>query len=213
MAQQINLCSVAFRPPRQRFTAITVVRLFGLFLVLGAVVSGALLQSLQRTSATYQSSVAARGKEVEALQAAIAQSRANAAPADSAQAQRLQEKQAAVARTEKILAAVQQGVWIPGQGHSDRLHMVARTIPAPVWLADIRLDAGKFEVSGFTLEPAALNDWVGGLRQQALMQSFELSTVSVTSVTGAPRPTWSFSLVSAAPLPVALPVAARGTTP
>lgn len=213
MAQQINLCTAAFRPPRQRFTASTVVQLFGLFLVLGAVVSFALLQSLQRTSATYQNSVASRGKEVEALQAAIAQSRANAAPADSALAQRLQDKQAAVARTEKILAAVQQGVFVPGQGHSDRLQMVARSIPAPVWLADIRLDTGKFEVSGFTLEPAALNDWVGGLRKQPLMQAFELNTVSVTSVTGAQRPTWAFSLVSATPPPAAPPAASSGATP
>ncbi len=216
MAQQINLCTAAFRPPKQRFTAKTLVQLFGIFLLIGALVSGALLQGLQRSGATYQSSVASRGKEIEALQAAIAQSRANAAPVDSALAQQLQEKQAATARTEKILAAVQQGVFTPGQGNSDRLQMVARSIPQPVWLVDIRLDAGKFEVNGFTLEPAALNEWVGTLRNQPLMQSFELNTVSVDAVSGAQRPTWAFSLVSAAPIqapPSAPPAAANGATP
>ena len=216
MAQQINLCTAAVRPLKQHFTAKTVVQLFGIFVVLGAVVSGALLQGLQRSGTTYQSSVASRSKEIEALQAAIAQSRGNAAPVGSALAQQLQEKQAETARTEKLLAAVQQGVFTPGQGNSDRLQMVARSIPQPVWLVDIKLDAGKFEVTGFTLEPAALNEWVGSLRKHPLMQSFELNTVSVEAVSGVQRPTWAFSLVSAAPTqapPMTPPTAANGATP
>jgi Tfp pilus assembly protein PilN len=200
MAQQINLCTSAFRPVRQRFTAKILLQIFGIFLVIGIAVTLTLLQGLQKSRLAFEQSIASRAREVESLTAAIALSRAKAAPADSALVQQLQEKQAAVARTEKVLAAARQGVFLPGEGQSDWLQMVARSIPASMWLVSLKLDAGKFEVSGFTLETAALNEWVGKLRNQPLMQTFDLHTVSVDQVPGALRPTWAFSLISAAPV-------------
>jgi Tfp pilus assembly protein PilN len=200
MAQQINLCTAAFRPPKQSFTAKTVLQLLGIFLVIGLATTLTLLQSVQTTSVALEQSIADRAKEIESLTAAIAQSRAIASPAGSALLQQLQDKQSTLARAEKVLAAAQQGVFLPGEGQSDWLQLVARSIPSTVWLVDLKLDAAKFEVSGFTLETAALNEWVSTLRKHPLTQVYDLRTVSVDLVPGAQRPTWSFSLVSAIPV-------------
>jgi len=68
------------------------------------------------------------------------------------------------------------------------------------------------EVSGFTLEPSALNDWVGRLSGSPLMQGLRLATVKVQSTAvasanapvagsfpaAAGREAWSFNLVRCA---------------
>jgi hypothetical protein len=62
----------------------------------------------------------------------------------------------------------------------------------------------QFEVSGFTLEPAAFGKWVAILAASPLFEGQHLSTVNINNtrtsmlkeVSGALRPTWSFSLVS-----------------
>jgi hypothetical protein len=65
----------------------------------------------------------------------------------------------------------------------------------------VKADDVQLEVSGFTLEPAALNDWVGKLAASPLLQGQMLSTVKVenasTAAAKVARPMWSFSLVSA----------------
>jgi Tfp pilus assembly protein PilN len=127
--------------------------------------------------------------------------------------------------------ALKEGVFRPGWGHSDRLTWVARSIPATVWVTDVRMDGTRFEVSGFTLEPAALNVWVDKLSLSPLMQGLKLATVKVENATAASvampgalapassapaapvRPVWSFNLVSMEPPPAAVPANAAGSKP
>jgi hypothetical protein len=112
-----------------------------------------------------------------------------------------------------MLKLVQEGMYQPGAGHSDRLQLLARSIPADTWVTAIKADSNAFEVKGFTLEPSSLNEWVGRLGQNALMRGLSLDTVAVNLVTdtkGAPAKapssgpaTWSFSLLSLAPVAAA----------
>jgi Tfp pilus assembly protein PilN len=213
MAQQINLCTGIVRTQRQRFTARTMLPALGVFLVLGGILGAVGVASLERSAGGYRQTVDAQSAEIKSLQAAILQSRANAGPVDAALVQQAQARRTAVLEREKVLLEVQQGMFKAGEGHSDRLLLVARSIPAPIWVTSVRVDAARFEVTGFTLEPAALNDWVAKLASSPLMRDLKLSTVTVENTAAskvavpataqqggkAARAMWSFNLVSLEP--------------
>jgi Tfp pilus assembly protein PilN len=119
--------------------------------------------------------------------------------------------EADVARQQGVLRGLEQGRMAPGEAHSDRLALVSRSIPDKVWVTGLLADATRLEVTGYTLEPSALNDWVARLSLSPLMQGLRLATVKVQSIrlaqaTGAPAAaapagpeTWSFTLISAQP--------------
>ncbi|MES2584921.1 MAG: PilN domain-containing protein [Pseudomonadota bacterium] len=189
----------------------------GVFLLLGTALCGVWVWNLDRATASFQQSVATHTAEVDSLKAAIKLRKDSAAPADPALLAQLAARRTAVEQREKLRDALQDGMFRPGWGHSDRLTWVARSIPAPVWINDVRMDGARFEVSGFTLEPAALNEWVDKLSVSPLMQGLKLATVKVekaaaaaiavpsaaASATVVPAPAarsvWSFNLVSELP--------------
>lgn len=236
MPQQINLCAPILLTQKRYFSANTMLVALAVFLVLGGALCGAWVWNLDRASAAFQQAMASHAVEVESLKAAILRSQANAAPVDPALLAQLAERRNVVAQREKLKEALREGVFRPGWGHSDRLTWVARSIPAPVWITEVRLDGSRFEVSGFTLEPAALNDWVDKLSGSPLMQGLKLATVKVENATAASievpavaasaasapvaptapvRPVWSFNLVSVEPVAAApsAKASARGTNP
>jgi Tfp pilus assembly protein PilN len=161
-------------------------------------------------------------KEIDGLKVAIAASLASAAPVDQTLVAQLQAEHVALGQREQLLFALQSGVLMPGWGHSDRLQLVARSIPDAVWVTEVRAESSRLQVIGFTFEPAALNEWVDKLSVSPLMRGLKLATVQVentaTTATKRPaavaseagasagRPMWSFDLVSAPPEP--LPVVA-----
>ena len=222
MAQQINLCTPILLKPKHYFSAQTMVQTVGVFVVLGWVLCGAWVWNLKRATDELGLLMAAQTKEIDSLQSAIQRSRAAAAPVDAALVAQLQSDRAAVHAREQLRDALLQGVLVPGWGHSDRLQWVARSIPSPVWVTAVAMDEGRFEVSGFTLAPAALNEWVAKLGSNPLMRSMKLATVKVESAVashvqvpatataaataavatntpaGSSRPVWSFTLLSAA---------------
>ena len=228
MPQQINLCTPILLTQKRYFSAHTMAISLGIFVVLGAALCGTWVWGLDHASESFQQSVESHKTEVESLQAAILRSKANSAPVDPTLLAQLTERHNAVAQREKLKEALSQGLFQPGWGHSDRLTWVARSIPAPVWISEVRLDGARFEVSGFTLEPAALNEWVDKLSVSPLMQGLKLATVrvekavaanlavpsaaaSAASAPAAPaRAVWAFNLVSAEPLAVAPQQAASG---
>lgn len=226
MPQQINLCTATFKPVRQRFSAHTVALVLAVYLVVGTVLAWAWVWNLNQASAAYAQTTAAQASELASLKAAILQSRANAAPIDPALIAQLQDRRNAVKQREVVVEAVQQGMFKPGEGHSDWLLMVSRSIPSMAWVTGVKLDAGRFEVDGFTLESAALNEWVSKLAASPLMRHLKLTTVTVenkasaiaTALATAPaqvasqplasgRPVWSFNLTNLEP-PAPLPAAA-----
>jgi Tfp pilus assembly protein PilN len=235
MPQQINLCTPILLTQKRYFSAHTMAFALAVFLALGGALCATWVWNLDKARASLTQSTATQAREVESLQAAIALSRASAAPVDPALLAQLEERRAAIAQRLKLQDALKEGLFRPGWGHSDRLTWVARSIPAPVWITSVKMDGTRFEVSGFTLEPAALNDWVDKLATSPLMQGLKLATVRVENATAAtvavpgsaanaasaasspavpPRAVWSFNLVSMEPIaPAALPASAPGGKP
>lgn len=224
MPQQINLCSLTLQKPRQPFSAHTMLVVLGGVVLVGGALCFAWVWNLEKAGQGFATAVQNQTLEMQSLQAAIDRSKTLAQPPSPELIKEAQDKRAEIDRQEQILRALQQGNWPSGQGHSDRLALVARSIPAPVWVTEVKADSVRMEVSGFTLEPSALNEWVARLSASPLMQGLRLATVKIQStalqaespaVAGtAPtlngREAWSFNLVSEQML-IANPASLGGT--
>lgn len=231
MAHQINLCPESFQPVRQTFGARAMVLFLLAFLVVGGCAAAAWRWNLEQMRVAVQQQTEQQAADIARLKALVEQSRAKLAPVDPALAGQLEQRRAALAQREALLAAVREGMFRPGEGHSDRLRMLADSIPQPIWITSVKAEYGRMEVAGFTLESAALNDWVARLSTHALMRDLKLSTVVVENKTSTPTsaqsasqtasqvarvgvPMWSFQLVNVEParaLPAASP--ASGAKP
>ena len=217
MPQQINLCTPILLTQKRYFSAQTMVQAVSVFVVLGGSLCAYWVGSLNAASEGYSKALATQSTELGSLRAAVAQSQANARPADASSTRELQERRAELARRERVLEEFQRGLVRPGWGHSARLWLVAQSIPQQVWVTEVRTDESRLDVSGFTLEPAALNEWVAKLAASPLFAGQRLSTVKVanasvvTSEVGTARapPKWSFTLVST----TVNPTAAGGSVP
>ena len=227
MPQQINLCTPILLTQKRYFSALAMVQALALFMVVGGGLAAYWIWSLKAASQGFRQTLAAHAVETANLKAAIQARKAVALPVDPALVQMLQTRRLDELRREKILFELRRGLFRPGWGHSARLQLVAQSIPSQVWVTDIRTDEGQIDVSGFTLEPAALNDWVSKLAENPLMQGQALANIKVERVgsggqntnglaigagvapvpaaaaSSAQRPVWSFNLVSGlAPTPV-----------
>jgi Tfp pilus assembly protein PilN len=209
MPQQINLSTPAQAVSRERFTAQTMATALATLLVLGGILCAAWVWNLDRATRDYAEIATTQARETEGLKAALANNAAAAKPVDATLTQQVEAQRTALKQREQMKQALLDGRFQPGWGHSDRLQLVARSIPDAVWVTEVKADATRLEVTGFTLEPAALNQWVDRLAVSPLMQGLRLATVQVENTakalvsapgqTPAPatRPQWSFSLVSA----------------
>lgn len=222
MPQQINLCTPLLLAPKRYFSAQTMAQALAVFLLVGGVLCATWVWNLNHTTSELQQLQSRQATELAALKAALLANAASAAPLSPALQTQVQDLRAQVQAQEKVLLALQQGRMVPGAAHSDRLALVSRSIPAPVWVTGVDADATRLEVAGFTLEPSALNEWVNRLSLSPLMQGLRLATVKVQSArqakaaadaTAMPagREAWSFTLVSAQPAAPAAP--AKGGTP
>ena len=232
MPQQINLCTPILLTQKRYFSAQTMVQALAVFVVLGGGLCAYWVWSLNAASEGFRTTLATQSRELEGLQSAIQQGKTGVVPADAALAQDLQGRRTELLQREKLMEELQRGLFRPGWGHSARLQLVAQSIPAQVWVTEVKADDNLLDVTGFTLEPAALNDWVGKLAASPLLQGQKLSTVKVenvslammktvagTAVSALPaassavltasRPMWSFRLVSA----VGSPSASMGAKP
>lgn len=220
MPQQINLCTPILLTQKRYFSAQTMVQALAVFMVLGGGLCAYWVWSLNSASEGFRTTLATQSRELEGLQSAIQQGKAAVGPVDAALTQDLQGRRTEVLQREKLMDELQRGLFRPGWGHSARLQLVAQSIPAQVWVTEVKADDNQLDVTGFTLEPAALNEWVGKLAASPLLQGQKLSTVKVENVSVAmmktvggtavlalpaassavptpSRPMWSFRLVSA----------------
>lgn len=222
MPQQINLCTPLLLAPKRYFSAQTMAQALAVFLLVGGVLCATWVWNLNHTTSELQQLQSRQATELAALKAALLANAASAAPLSPALQTQVQDLRAQVQAQEKVLLALQQGRMAPGAAHSDRLALVSRSIPAPVWVTGVDADTTRLEVAGFTLEPSALNEWVNRLSLSPLMQGLRLATVKVQNArqakaaadaTAMPagREAWSFTLVSAQPAAPAVP--AKGGTP
>ena len=221
MPQQINLCTPLLLAPKRYFSAQTMAQALAVFLLVGGALCATWVWNLSHATAELLRLQTQQAAELAALKAAMVANAARAAPLSPALQAQVQGLRAQVQVQENVLFALQQGHLVQGAAHSDRLALVSRSIPAPVWVTGVEADATRLEVTGYTLEPAALNDWVNRLALSPLMQGLRLATVKVQSARQAKaaadalalpagREAWSFTLVSAQP---PMPSAAKGSTP
>lgn len=216
MAQQINLCTPILLTPKRYFSANTMAATVGVFVVLGSALCGAWVWNLEQASQTFRQAMTTQAQELASLKAAIELTKARAAPADTALTDQLQGLRIAVTQRTQLRDALKQGLFEPGWGHSDRLALIARTIPSQAWITEVKMEGTRLEVLGYTLETTALTEWVDKLAVAPLTQGLKLGTVKVENVpmpaallpassASAPaapqRPVWSFQLVSAVPMP------------
>jgi Tfp pilus assembly protein PilN len=230
MAQQINLCTAALTPRRQRYQAKFLLQVLGACLLLLGAVAAFWSWSLERSAQGLRQTLAAQASEILNLQSAIERARATTGPLEPALLQELQEKRRTVQERQQVLQAMSLGQFKAGAGHSDRLLLLARSIPADVWVSSLHADSANFEVAGFTLEPASLNAWVERLGQQPLLLGLQLGAVKLDYVAQAApapvgagaaaaasapvaKPRWSFSLHSQAQPPGAAAVPIPGAKP
>lgn len=212
MPQQINLCTPILLTQKRYFSALTMLQAFAIFAVVGGGLCAYWVWSLNVASEGFKKTLATQSRELESLQSAIAQGKAGGGPVAAVLTQDLQGRRAELLQREKLLEDLQRGLFRPGWGHAARLQLVAQSIPAQVWVTEVKADEAQLEVSGFTLEPAALNEWVVKLAASPLLKEQKLATVKVENasvamikaVGGTPRPVWSFSLVSAVGNPSAI---------
>jgi MSHA biogenesis protein MshI len=207
-SQKINLFgrTKSKSPKRDYSSAETIFQTLAVLMVLGGCLSTYWVWSLNSDGEYLTKSMAAQVIEIESLN----QKKAGGQPS-AALDQELQDSRTELLQREKIAKELQRGLLSPGWGHAARLQLIAQSIPAPVWVTKVTSDEAQFEVSGFTLEPAAFGKWVALLAASPLFEGEHLSTVNIDNartsmqeaVSGALRPTWSFSLVSVMAAPPA----------
>lgn len=221
MAQQINLCAPILLTQKKYFSAQTMAASLGIFVLVGGVLAGAWAWNLRSAAAQYNATMESQARDIANLQAALERNKAAALPPDPALGRQLDDRKKQLEQRKALLAALQAGAIEPGKAYSDHLKFLASSVPAPVWITGVTLSSGSFQVSGFTLEPSALNDWVARMATHPLLQGLQLADVQVKAkdaargavaaggVAAAPvapvaaaRPVWSFELTSQRPAPV-----------
>jgi Tfp pilus assembly protein PilN len=196
MAQQINLYSPILQEPRRYFSAMAMVQALGLFLLAVVALSGWSVwrtHALERDLAATGSSHAA---EKQRLMQALAQRPAR--PADTAALeQELAQAERQLAERQHLL----EDLGGNGAPPSALLQLLAQTVPAPVWLTEIRWSEGRLELSGLTLQPEALRPWLGTLARHPLAHGQALGKLRVerrAELRPGGAETWSFQFVQGA---------------
>lgn len=205
MAQQVNLYLPMLRKQQSPFTGLALLQAWLILMVLGGALGAAWIWNLKQASASLNATLSAQNTELDGLRAALTNNQTGAEPAQSTAELTLAARNSELAKRKLVLAALQQGHFEPGLGHSARLQLVARTIAPQAWVTQITADDQALEVAGYTLEPSVLTTWVNRLSESPLLQGQVLSTVKVDRVDAdgalasaqVQKPAiWSFAILS-----------------
>ena len=209
MPQQINLSTPVLLTQKRYFSALAMLQTLVALLVVGGALTAYGTWSLRSAARDFKATTDAQAAEVVRLRGALAARAPEGSLKDLEQ--QLTAARGVLAERTRTLEELRRGLMRPGFGHSARLQLVAQSIPASAWVTLVQADPSRFEVRGFTLEPAALNDWVAKLGQSSLLAGQSLRSVRVERVAAAvaqpgqvrldtgvaDRPLWSFFLGSA----------------
>ncbi len=204
MAHQINLYNPILLAPRRHFSARTMAQALGLLVGVLVIASGWMSLSDARTRREVQQSAQSQSAERDRLTQMLAARPVVSGPALE---QELAQAQQQLARRQRVLDELSRGRIVDGRSHSAVLQMVAQTVPAAVWLNEVRVVEGRLDLTGFTLQPDALRPWLGELARHPLTASQQLAAVKLERVdpsTASATPpvgvsVWSFRLTSKTP--------------
>jgi MSHA biogenesis protein MshI len=204
--QEINLFIQIKVAQKRYFLAPAMLKSLSFLLLLGGFWSSDWLSSMETEFDLVKQSMAMQSSEIVSVQGAI-ELRKKYDKARSELVQELEASRRELLQEEQAVLQRHQGLLRPGWGHAARLRLVAQSIPAQVWVTAMSANQGKFNIEGFTLEPAALSQWAAALSASPLLQGQKLSNVNLDDTGKAKfktlRPVWSFNLVSAIPKPSA----------
>ncbi|MGH6647588.1 PilN domain-containing protein [Aquabacterium sp.] len=225
MAQQINLHRPILLKPKLMFSAETIVQAAAIFSI--AVVA-ACWWVTARVNAFKQESLATEQRytqEREQLQTTLALRPALGTDVSALQ-QQLKTMQDALDQQRLSFQDLNLGRTVGGRTYSAILKLVSETVPPPVWVTDVKVSIERMEITGMTLDPAALQDWNRRLSAHPLLRGLHLAAVRVerapwhapAAASGAspaaPREAWAFTLVTDnsvdAPAPVTASTIASG---
>lgn len=204
MAHQINLYNPILLAPRRHFSARTMVQALGLLAGVLVIAAGWVTLSDARMRSEVQQSAQSQSAERDRLTQVLAARPVVSGPALE---QELAQAQQQLARRQRVLDELNRGRIVDGRSHSAALQMVAQTVPAAVWLNEVRVVEGRLDLTGFTLQPDALRPWLGELARHPLTAAQQLSAVKLERVdpnlASAAPPSgvsvWSFQLMSKTP--------------
>ena len=202
MAQQINLYSPILMAPRRYFSALTMLQALGFYAVLLILLCAWAVGSTTALRREVQASSRSQIFERDRLAQTLAQ-RAPKATSGPALEQELAQLQAALEQQRRQIDELARGRVAEGHSHAAVLKLVAQTVPAPVWLTELRLLEGRLELTGMTLQPQALNPWLAELADDPRTAGQRLAAVKLERRVSPEVPpgveAWSFNLVSTAP--------------
>lgn len=225
MAQQINLYSPILLSTKRYFSALAMAQALAVIAVGAAALCVWTLVQTRSLRDDLQKTERSNTTEKQLLMNAIASN-----PGLNTNTTALEQNLKALAQTTALrrqtLAELTRGTVSEGHSHSAMLRLVASTVPPPVWLTEVSLAEGRLEISGMTLEPAALRPWIAQLAADPQLAGQQLATVRVERASplapgaarppGAPPPgsrleTWAFTVGSSTPKPTVQ--GASGATP
>jgi len=208
MPQQINLFTPILLTQKRYFSAQATLQAFALLVFLGGGLYAFWIAELGLAGEELKKTSALRSRELASLQLTIKQNQVGEGAANTALAQ-IQAQRAELLRLEKVIAASQEGLSRPGQGHAARLELLAQTIPANVWITKLSAEERQLEISGLTSEPALIETWIDKLALHPMLKGQTLHAVKVESVSAelqnTLRPVWSFSFTSGLTKPALTP--------
>lgn len=200
MPHQVNLYSPVLLAPRRYFSARAMARALAVLLLGVGLLCGWLLWRGEQQRTELKASAAFAAAERQRLNTLLAGQRA--LPQDSAALQQeLAREEALLAEARQHHQATQRGLVREGRSPAALLQLLARTLPAPVWLARVQLDDGELRFSGHTLQPEALRPWLAQLGGHPLTSAQRLGVVSVEKQSAAEgragTERWQFTVASA----------------
>lgn len=201
MAQQINLHSPILLTPKRYFSALAMAQALAALAVGLAGLCAWTLYSTQTLRRDLASASAAHAVERQRLADAVAQRPTALDP--SAVLQELAHEEKLLAQRRAVRDSLTHGLVSEGHSHSAWLRMLAQTVPAVVWLDEVRLGEKGVQISGQTRQPEALRPWLQTLSGHELAGGQAFAAVQVEhSATPAGPALWSFKVAGGEPMGV-----------
>lgn len=205
MTQQINLCNPVLLTQKRYFSAQVMLRAYlGLMVLLSATCVYWVWQ-LDAERDAFNVAVKTQSSELKILQDSMGKIKLDAGTAVKGLSQGLQAQRLKQLQREQLLTALNKGHFQAGSGHAARLKLVAQSIPAKVWLTEIKADDGLLQLAGLTLETALLNEWMRRLEGSPALAGQKLSFIKVEqSLAPSAKPVWNFTMATALAKPLPL---------
>ncbi len=177
MSQQVNLYNPIFRKKRKIFSSVTMAQALGLLLV------GLLLfyGYARFQVANLQTESERSAKRMEAAQARVARlvpqfgPRLKSTDIES----KIKQAETELQSLEAVQVALNKGNVVSGSGFSPYFKALARQVVAGLWLTNFSIAGGEMAISGRSVKPELVPDYIHRLGQEPVMQGRKFATLEM----------------------------------